>query len=66
MKPNFKEMTREELVVYVKENRTDDEAIGELFINRRDPNAVRYPADQTPEEIKEILQQKIEQKQQEI
>ena len=65
MKPNFKEMTRKELVAYVKEHRTDDDAIRELFINRRDPNAVRHPAEQTPEQIKEILEQKIKQKQQE-
>ena len=65
MKPNFKEMTRKELVAYIKEHRTDDEAIEELFVNRRNPNATKYPANQTQEEIKQILQQKINQKQQE-
>jgi hypothetical protein len=29
---------------YVKEHRNDNEAIHELFVNRRDPNAKKYPA----------------------
>lgn len=43
-KPNFKEMLKSELIAYIKQNRTDDEAIRELFVNRRNPNATWYPA----------------------
>lgn len=43
-KPNFKEMPKSELIAYIKQNRTDDEAIRELFVNRRNPNAIWYPA----------------------
>lgn len=42
-KPNFTQMTRKELKNYIRENPTDDEAIRELFINRRSPNARIYP-----------------------
>lgn len=38
LKPNFKAMTLNELRAYVKEHRTDDEAIRELFVNRRSPD----------------------------
>jgi len=46
MKPNFKEMSKEELIAYIKEHRTDSEAICELFVNRRSPDetATWYPA----------------------
>lgn len=46
MKPNFKEMPKEELIAYIKEHRTDSEAIRELFVNRRSPEetATWYPA----------------------
>lgn len=46
MKPNFKEMSLEELIAYVKKHRTDSEAIRELFFNRRssDETATWYPA----------------------
>lgn len=57
MKPNFEEMTREELRAYVFEHREDDEALAAL-INRQDPNAVKYTTND-PEEIKEILRKKI-------
>lgn len=39
MKHNFSEMSLAELRAYVKEHRNDDEAIHELFVNRRNPNA---------------------------
>ena len=61
---NYKEMTKKELIEYVKKHRTDDEAIRELFINRANPNATVYPADQTPEEIEAILRGHIEEKEQ--
>lgn len=44
MKPDFKAMPPAELRDYVKEHRNDDEAIYELFVNRRNPNAKKYPA----------------------
>lgn len=42
-KPNFTQMTRKELKTYIRQNPTDDEAIRELFVNRRSPNAKKYP-----------------------
>lgn len=42
-KPNFKTMSRAELRAYIVATH-DDEAIRELFVNRRDPNAKKYPA----------------------
>ncbi|MES1021616.1 hypothetical protein ABN584_01780 [Gloeocapsa sp. BRSZ] len=44
MKPDFKAMPLAELRDYVKEHRNDDKAIYELFVNRRNPNAKKYPA----------------------
>lgn len=46
MKLNFTEMPKEELIAYIKKHRTDDEAIRELFVNRRSPDeaATWYPA----------------------
>jgi hypothetical protein len=51
-KPNFKEMSKSELIAYIKQNRTDDQAIRELFVNRRNPNATWYPAPLDPESIR--------------
>ncbi|MGH8003062.1 MAG: DUF6887 family protein, partial [Brasilonema sp.] len=42
-KPDFKQMTRKELKKYILTHPTDDEAIRELFINRRNPNVKVYP-----------------------
>ena len=42
MKPNFHAMSRAELLAYLKEHRTDDEAWG-IFLDRRNPNAKKYP-----------------------
>ncbi len=58
-KPNFKVMTRRELRSYIIAHREDDDAIHELFINRRNPNATQYPSNLTDEEMKEILKRKI-------
>lgn len=59
-KPNFTQMTRKELKAYIKQNPTDDEAIRELFINRRSPNAKTYPFPytMTKEELAEIFRPK--------
>lgn len=43
MKPDFKQMTRAELKAYIVAQREDDEAIHELSVNRRNPNAKLYP-----------------------
>lgn len=56
---DFSRMTLAELRAYVKAHRTDDEAIHELFVNRRNPNAKVYPYNQSGEEIEEILRRKI-------
>ncbi len=42
-KPNFTEMTRKELKTYIRQHPTDDDAIRELFVNRREQNAKIYP-----------------------
>lgn len=57
MKPNFKEMSKEDLRAYVLSHREDDEAIRELF-SRRSPNPVIYTTND-PKEIEEILKKKI-------
>lgn len=59
MKPNFKEMSFYELRAYIIAHRTDDEAIQELFVNRRNPNTNVYPYEQTQEELEEIIKRKI-------
>ncbi|URD47841.1 hypothetical protein [Chroococcidiopsis sp. CCNUC1] len=53
-------MTKQQLIAYIKKHRTDDEAIHELFVNRRQPNAIKYPAEQTQAEIEQILRDKLE------
>ncbi len=60
-KPNFKEMTRKELKNYILTHPTDDEAIREFVLNRRNPNANIYPPPSTlPDgEAERILRMKI-------
>jgi hypothetical protein len=57
---NFTQMTRKELKAYIKQNPTDDEAIRELFISRRSPDAKSYPSphNMTQEELSEIFSNK--------
>jgi hypothetical protein len=38
MKPNYQQMTNAELRNYIKEHRTDEGAIQELFVHRRSPD----------------------------
>lgn len=59
-KPNFTTMTRKELKTYIRQNPTDDEAIRELFINRRRDSAKTYPYpyDMNKEEIDNIFYSK--------
>lgn len=67
MQPNFSQMSLSELQSYVKEHRTDDEAIRELFVNRRSPDekATWYPAPLDDEGIR-IMEEAFRQKIQEI
>ena len=51
-KQNYEQMSTDDLIAYIKLNRTDDEAIRELFVNRRNPNATKYPAPLDPETIR--------------
>ncbi len=59
-KPDFTHMTRQELKAYIRQNPTDDEAVRELFVNRRSPNAKTYPFpyDMTKEELTDIFRLK--------
>ncbi|PSB04227.1 hypothetical protein C7B64_05100 [Merismopedia glauca CCAP 1448/3] len=61
-KPNFQEMSREELKKYIRTHPTDDDAIRELFVNRRNPNAKRYPYpyDMPEVEVRDIFQKKLD------
>ena len=63
-KQNFEKMTKAELLAYVKVNRSDEEAIRELFSDRRNPNRTVYPSlvNSNEDEIKQIeneLSQKL-------
>ena len=55
--PNFKQMSRKELKIYIRQNPTNDEAIRELFVHRRSPNAKKfpYPYEMTKEELDNIF-----------
>ncbi len=59
-KPNFTQMTRKELKTYIRQHPTDEEAIRELFVNRRSPNAKSYPFpyNMTKEELDDIFRPK--------
>jgi hypothetical protein len=59
-KPNFTQMTRKELKTYIRQQPTDDEAIRELFVNRRDKNAKTYPFPyrMTKEELDNVFRSK--------
>lgn len=66
-KQNFEKMTKVELLAYVKVNRTDDEAIRELFSDRRNPNRTIYPSlvNSNEDEIKQVeneLSQKLKER----
>ncbi len=56
-KPNFTQISRKELKYYIGQHPTDDEAIRELFINRRSPDAKIYPFpyDMSKQELDEIF-----------
>jgi hypothetical protein len=61
MKPDFSQMFRPELRVYILAHRDNDDAI-EALINRRDPNSPTYAFPQNDEDLndmEEILKQKL-------
>lgn len=60
-KPYFQEMSRKELKKYILSHPTDDDAIRELFINRRNPDAqvYPYPYDMSYEEVEAIVKSKL-------
>lgn len=60
-KPDFSQMSRQELRSYVLAHRDDDEAI-EALIRMGNPSSPVYPFPQTEEDLKvmeEILQEKL-------
>ena len=60
-KPNFSQLTRQELKRYIRQHPTDDEAIRELFVNRRSPDAKVFPppSQMTQEELENIFKQRM-------
>jgi hypothetical protein len=60
-KPNFSQLTRQELKSYIRQHPTDDEAIRELFVNRRSPDAKVFPppSQMTQEELENVFKQKM-------
>ena len=60
-KLNFSQLTRQELKSYIRQNPTDDEAIRELFVNRRSPDAKSFPppSEMMKEELDNVFQQKM-------
>lgn len=64
MKPNFKQMSDVQLREYIKQHRTDNEAIAELFVNRRssDAEATWYATAELSDTV-DVIQQKINQRQ---
>jgi hypothetical protein len=65
MKPDYQQMTNAELRDYIKEHRTDEAAIQELFVNRRSPDesATWYSAPFSLEGIEQteaLLRQKTQ------
>jgi hypothetical protein len=61
MKPDFSQMTRQDLRAYVLAHRDDDDAIKAL-IERRNPNSPKYRFPKTDEDLTEmerILKKKL-------
>lgn len=61
-KPDFTQMSRKELKGYIRQHPTDDNAIRELFVNRRSPDAKLYPFpyDMSKQELDEIFRNAIQ------
>lgn len=64
-KRNFEQMTRGELLTYLKEHRDDNEAWGIYALDCRNPNATKYPPPLDDEGIR-IMEEAFRQKLQEI
>ncbi len=65
MKPNFEQMSRAELLAYLKEHRTDDEAWGIFLDSSSDETATWYPPP-LDEEGMRIMEEAFRQKMQGI
>jgi hypothetical protein len=64
-KPNFQEMSRQELRSYVLVNREDDDAIAEIIQRIESSGAPTYPYPKTEEDLQamhEILRKRLEQR----
>lgn len=60
---NLKEMSNAELKQYLAENRNNDDAFSaalEVLISRREPNAPRYSANMSLEEMEQVIKQKLD------
>ncbi len=59
--PDLTKMTSKELKKYILSHSTDDEAIRELFINRRNPNVqvFPYPQNRLYEEIEAMFKSRF-------
>ena len=57
-KPEFSQLTRKELKAYIRQYPTDDEAIRELFVNRRHPDAKKFPYDMSKEDLDNVFRRK--------
>jgi hypothetical protein len=60
-KPDFSQLTRQELKRYIRQHPTDDDAIRELFVNRRSPNAKVFPppSEMTKDELDNVFKQRM-------
>lgn len=61
--PNFQQMSRKELKAYIRQHPTDDDAIRELVLNRKNPNSQLYPPPQEMDyyEVEAIFKAKLNQ-----
>ncbi|WP_342752266.1 DUF6887 family protein [Aphanothece hegewaldii] len=60
--PDFTQMSRKKLKSYILQHPTDDDAITELFVNRRSPDAKIYPFpyDMSKQELDDIFRNAIQ------
>ncbi len=61
MTQNFEQMSRSELKAYIRMHPTDDDAIRELFVNRRNPEDKKYPNpyEMSLQEVEAIFREKL-------
>jgi len=61
---NFKQMSNDQLREYIKQHRTDNEAITELFVNRRSSDSeATWHATAGVSDTVEVIKQQINQRQ---